>query len=314
MPKPLFAYFRSFFSSGASRKPVSERFETALRLMEWGDDDTAALILRECAGEMPHAAAPHFHLGEIHRRRGENAAAKNHYQSCLAINPDDRLGAGIKLALIGALPCPPCLPAAYIEGLFDQYAESFDTCLVGNLGYTVPAEAFKAVRAAHPHAFVRILDLGCGTGLSAAPFVPYASFIEGVDLSEAMLSHAETKNIYHRLQKADIRAFLQTESADYDLILCLDVLIYTGRTEDLFGLISARLSPDGLFAFSIQSLKDGNYAIGQDHRYAHNPAYIDNCLRAAGLTTLSSNDITLRLEQRESVEGQIILCRKTAEA
>lgn len=289
---------------------VGERFETALKLIEWGEYESALLMLREVLHDAPHSVPLHFHIAEACRFLGKNEEAANFYQICLALDTKDRLGAQIKLALMGLRPRPACLPPAYIQGLFDQYAESFDQCLVENLGYHVPEESFRTVRANQTQPIEKILDLGCGTGLSAAPFQGMAQFIEGVDLSEGMLAKAQTKNIYHNLQKGDIQDYLQSCRKIYDLIICLDVLIYKGDTERFFSLVKDRLSGNGLFVFSIQSAKEGDFTLGQDHRYTHSIIYIEHCLRKAGLVIVSITDITLRQEQGAPVAGQIILCRQ----
>ncbi len=39
-------------------------------------------------------------------------------------------GAALKLALLGAAPVPEAPPSAYVEGLFDDYADRFETALV----------------------------------------------------------------------------------------------------------------------------------------------------------------------------------------
>ncbi len=72
-------------------------------------------------------------------------------------------GAALKLALLGAAPVPEVPPSAYVEGLFDDYAERFETALVEKLNYSVPAKLFSLVE---PHGPFRLtVDLGCGTGL-----------------------------------------------------------------------------------------------------------------------------------------------------
>ena len=56
----------------------------------------------------------------------------------LKLDPADRPGAALKLQLIGAAPAAAAPPSAFVETLFDQYAEKFDNSLVDKLGYRVP--------------------------------------------------------------------------------------------------------------------------------------------------------------------------------
>jgi predicted TPR repeat methyltransferase len=54
-----------------------------------------------------------------------------------------------------------------------------------------------------------VLDAGCGTGLCGAIVAPYARRLVGVDLSEGMLVHATSKNVYDSLIKAELTEYLR---------------------------------------------------------------------------------------------------------
>ena len=100
-------------------------------------------------------------------------------------------------------------PMAYVARLFDGYADEFDRELVQNLNYRGPAKVYAAVVSAlevsAEHAenvegreqgrrnALRIIDLGCGTGLSGIPFRALAKQLIGVDLSSKMLAHARKR-------------------------------------------------------------------------------------------------------------------------
>ena len=65
----------------------------------------------------------------------------------LKLDPEDRAGAALKLALIGAAPASAAPPSAFVETLFDQYAEKFDKALVETLDYRVPELLAEAIVA-----------------------------------------------------------------------------------------------------------------------------------------------------------------------
>ena len=74
--------------------------------------------------------------------------------------------------------------------LFDQCAERFDEMLVEQLGYSVPMALRQRLAELAPGPYARMLDLGCGTGLTGASLADMAGEITGVDLAEGMLDQA----------------------------------------------------------------------------------------------------------------------------
>src|SRR3546814_9485717 len=61
-----------------------------------------------------------------------------------------------------------------------------------------------AARAWQPQAQFRILDLGCGTGLSGVPFRSYASRLDGIDLASGMIENAARRGSYDTLTQGEI--------------------------------------------------------------------------------------------------------------
>ncbi len=290
---------------------LEERFSMALRLMEWGDYHSAGLILEDCLECAPHLAALYFYLAEIKRLTKNSEEAAKYYKCYLELEKQDSLGASIKLFHLGYSKQPLTLPASYIECLFDQYSKTFDKCLLENLGYCVPAQVYALASEIYPkRKYNRALDLGCGTGLSGAVFREDVIALEGVDISEGMISQAQKKNIYNALHNEEIHEFLNQQTTNYDLFLCLDVLIYIGAAESLFSLISQSLSNEGLCIFSTQVSADVSLSLGEDHRYSHSQIYVEEMLNKAELDLLKVKNIILRIEHGQPVYGQIYAASK----
>lgn len=217
----------------------------------------------------------------------------------------------VKLRMLrpkGAVSCDITLD--YIERTFDDYAYRFEATLVGALNYSVPASFAKIVKSIKPGPFRRILDLGCGTGLCSVPFANEGSIIEGVDISSNMLNKCSEKGIYDELHRSEIVAFLNETSNRYDLILCGDVLIYIGAATEVFKGVAKVLTPDGLFAFSIQKLDKDGLILGNDRRFWHSGDYIERELDAAGLKIVKCVETHLRMEEGEGVPGLIFMAGK----
>ena len=91
---------------------------------------------------------------------------------------------------------------AHVRGLFDGYASRFESHLVNELGYRAPSdlyeltmgalaeEAEEAGEEASLRASLRVVDLGCGTGLAGALFKNVSSYLAGGDLSPNMVSES----------------------------------------------------------------------------------------------------------------------------
>lgn len=288
---------------------ADRRYDMALQYAADKDFAAAADLLSQAIEIAPDWPPLHFHYGEILRLDEKYDQARVSFHTYLSLDPEDRMGAVIKMALMDAVT-PPSLPAAYVQSLFDQYAPRFEKALVEKLQYNTPELLHRLVMAQNRE-IASILDLGCGTGLAAALFAKNPNpDIDGVDLSPAMIEIAQQKNIYRHLYVADITSHLETNITHYDLILSADVFVYMGDLEKIFRLISRCMSPEGLLAFSVQTLDKGSYLLGNDHRYAHSRSYIEYCAENARLAHLSSEETVLRMDGGNPIRGMVFLYRK----
>ena len=300
-----------FFGGSSGHLLADKRYTLALQLAEWGDLTAAADLLRQGIELAPHWPPFYFHLGEALRQHGDEAGAAAAFKHYLARDPEDNMGATIKLSLMGLVPPPSVLPEGYVRSLFDQYAPRFEKCLVENLGYHTPEHIANAVRAVHSGPYGRILDLGCGTGLAALQFMADANHITGLDLAPKMVEESRAKNIYHALHVATVEDFLRDDDTPpYDLVLSADVFVYIGALEDIFRRLAARMSHGALFAMSVQTLEDGDWALGEDHRYAHSRAYLERCTVLAGLALAACTPVILREDAGKPVNGMVFIARK----
>lgn len=300
-----------FVSSGDP--VVDRRFGYAQDYAFRGDIEAAKELLQQSIEQAPHWAPLFFELGVLHLKTQTRDAAIAAFTDYLRCDPADRMGAAIKLALLGATPPPDHFGEEYVRALFDQYAPRFDSALVENLSYSVPQKIFALIDEARPASAQaeRILDLGCGTGLAGERFVRRAACLDGVDLSPRMIAQAAAKKIYNRLEAADIAAYLQTPPAQpYDIVLAADVFVYVGALDELMPRIAAAMTPAGLFAFSVQSAGGEDFHLGADHRFAHSRPYIERVLTGAGLNLRAVATETLRCDRNEPIAGYIVLAEK----
>ncbi|CUW44545.1 hypothetical protein B3286c1_1878 [Brucella vulpis] len=250
-------------------------------------------------------------------KAGDFDAAAKAYEEVLQIDPDDHGGAAVRLASMGRGAVPLKAPDAYVVTLFDQHAEMFDTILVDQLGYDVPLQ-LREMLLEMDDAFnaERMLDLGCGTGLSADALDDMAAHKTGVDISENMIEVAYEKGDYEALFVGEAVRFLEsTEEENWDLIVATDVLPYMGELERFFAGVAEHLNSGGHFGFSSETLDDNRLAgrafvVGDYQRFAHAQSYVRAMLDSHGMDCIRCEDITVRSEQGAPVPGHLYIARR----
>lgn len=264
------------------------------------------------------ALAEAYNDGLAREKQGDIAGAVAAYKRALALDPADPGGVTIRLAALGQGRAPERAPAAYVATLFDQTAEAFDGMLVEQLGYAVPMMIREVLEKHGVTPAARLLDLGCGTGLTGESLADWAGHSTGVDLSEGMIEIADEKEVYDALYIGDAEGFLvAAEGETWDLISATDVVPYLGGLDGFMNAIAARLSPGGHVVFSTETLADAalagrDYMVGAKHRFAHGAGYLRRLLADAGLTVISFEDIVVRYDAGIPVPGHLVLARRGA--
>ena len=238
--------------------------------------------------------------------------------------PDHPEAQQLAIAYTG-LPAPERCSEAYVESTYDGFAASFETTLT-KLKYAGPQALAEELQDAGfaPDRF-ETLELGCGTGLNAEILKTVSAVLTGVDLSRRMLEQASLKAVYDRLVKAEICAFLRESLQDeqYDLIACMDTLIYFGTLDEIVLLMARNLKPGGSLILTTEKLPEKDDANGEaapagpvtshlniSGRYSHAEAYLRKLLEANGLELIRIRDLTLRMEAGMPIPGQILRARK----
>ncbi|APO75054.1 SAM-dependent methyltransferase/tetratricopeptide repeat domain-containing protein [Rhizobium etli 8C-3] len=246
-------------------------------------------------------------------KAGDIDAAVKAYEEVLAIDPEDHGGAAVRIASLGRGETPVRAPDAYVETLFDQHAEVFEDVLVEQLSYHVPMLVRQRLQELKLGPFRRMLDLGCGTGLTGGTLRDLCEEMTGIDISENMVEIAHEKDIYETLFVAELEDFLDDNDEDaFDLITATDVLPYLGALEPLFFGAAENLTPGGLFIFSSETLPptDGRlYAVGPHQRFLHAEAYIRDRLTATGFDLVEMSEINVRMQEGRPSPGHLIIAR-----
>jgi predicted TPR repeat methyltransferase len=301
-----------FISSGDTL--LDRRFEWADGLLGRGEPEAAAKLLEETLARAPAFIAGWFLLGGAREQAGNRRGAIEAYRRALALDREDRLGAALRLVRLGAREVAGAMPRAYVRTLFDQYAARFDGELRDALHYRGPAllrgvidKVFGADRR-----FVRVLDLGCGTGLMGEVMRGKTDELVGVDLSPAMLAVAGRKRIYDRLVAGDLIAFLEAEDRPFDLIVAADVLVYLDDLAPVLRLAARRLAASGGIAFSVETHADDGVILRDTLRFAHSEPHVRAAAAKAALEVAYLAKASTRIEKNSPVEGLLAVLRAAA--
>lgn len=303
---------------------ADRRYAYAEASLKEGDHAAAADLARQAIEIAPAFAPAWFLLGEAREAQYRAAGSVDEgveayrealkaFDMALLRDPDDVLGAGLRLAGLGIGDPMDAMSEGYVRRLFDEYAVRFDRHLTASLKYRAPEIVFDAVRRAasrqfRDFRFGNVLDLGCGTGLAGEIFRPICGKLVGIDLSPAMVAKARRKNLYDEVAAGELVAWLGAHSpASADLVLAADVFVYLGDLRPVLTEVARVLAEDGLFAFTLQSHEGRGVRLGEDMRYAHAEPHVRQIADEGGLRVLLSEDAVTREDRGQPVPGRVMV-------
>ena len=145
--------------------------------------------------------------------------------------------------------------------LYASWAATYDKEVQKN-GYVTPKRIANALKDVVTEQSDFILDYGCGTGLSgfALQAVGFEN-INGLDVSQEMVSLAEKKSIYKNLKVFDPFTEIPVQPDQYKIITAIGVIGAGAAPLQVFDSLFALLPQNGLFAFSFNdhTLNDPSY-------------------------------------------------------
>ena len=290
---------------------ASRRLDVALALVSQGDYIAAIDVARAALAADSEWDEAHFSLGDMYERAGEHENAIEAFRQYLMLDPADRMGAEVRLTLLGATALRDRLPPDYVRALFDDYAPRFEISLRDRLAYRGPELLFEAIRAHLPNMPrpLEALDLGCGTGLVAEVLAGYVDAIDGIDLSPRMINRARAKGLYRTLIAGDITDIPSEIGSDYSLVIAADVLNYLGDLAPALRAAHARMKPGGLIVFSLEEGDVFPFDLGPGQRFRHHGRAIGEWLTECGFDLVSDAMGVLRQEKGNPVEGRILVAR-----
>lgn len=286
--------------------------DTALRLAdilgEAGCYAEAAKVLSPVLEVCPGDGRLWRAMGHAHKKMGRKAEALAAYRNALGLDPRDGEASHMIAALTGANT--ERAPATYIRGFFDTYADRFERHLVEDVEYQAPA-TLRALydRVAGEAMLDTVMDLGCGTGLTARAFQGVVNRMIGVDLSPRMLQLAAATGLYAELHEADA-ALALADAGNLAAVLATDLLIYVGDLDAIFAAAARALVAGGWLLFSVEADEGEGYTLRPTGRYAQSPAYIRALVARHGMTEAGYERSRIRSGSDGDVDGDYWAIRK----
>ena len=204
-------------------------------------------------------------------------------------------------------------PAGYVRHLFDQFSTDYDARMLGHLSYQAHAVLRSLADLVMPNdRALRILDLGCGTGLTGEVFkdLVRGGRLDGVDLSPLMIEKARRRDIYDDLAVGDLQTALEQTKQVYDVMLAADTFVYLGDLAPVFSPAFHSLALGGFFLFTVERGEGDAYALGPKRRYRHGADYLRREAERAGFVVAGMLECVPRREADVDVEGLAVALHK----
>jgi predicted TPR repeat methyltransferase len=205
------------------------------------------------------------------------------------------------LAALGLAPIAAASPPGYVRQLFDEYAERFDSHLVGHLGYRGPALIDGLISRLALPPVAAAVDLGCGTGLCGPILRPRAARLVGVDLAPKMLEQAQRRGLYDELVCEELTAFAAGTPAQFELAVAADVMNYFGDLAAPLAALRGMLRPGGWLVFTIELDEAAAVALQRSRRFAHSADHVREAASATGFSVEAFEHGVLRRERNADV-------------
>lgn len=146
-----------------------------------------------------------------------------------------------------------------IEKYNDLLSNKYDTATQGEFRWLAPTKLTEHIKP-YIRNNLEVLDIGVGTGQTFKIFVDHEANVTGIDISEKMLSVAQSKYHYKKLIKHDIeRGLLDLFPQEkFDIIVAVGILEFTENIQRVLSEMEQLLKAGGIIAFTYEIYEPNN--------------------------------------------------------
>lgn len=283
-------------------------------LRAMGQLEQSARHYRQAIERQPQVPELYRYLTVVLMQSGDSEGAIKSLENEIRLSPDDASAQHLLASLQNVTT--DRAPAAYVSELFNTYADSFDQHLVGKLDYrthSLVAQTIRDMLGNNAHD-LKLLDLGCGTGLFGEEIKDIKKTLVGIDLASKMIDLARQRGIYDELIVGDLVDYLvEVQPGRFDLVVATDVFVYLGDLLPVFSQVSRILQPGRWFAFSLEAAAeaDQDFTLGLSGRYQHSQHYIERLCADFKFEIGCFTQTTIRKDHGRPIAGYIFLLQKS---
>ena len=271
-------------------------FDLGCRFAESGRWLDATFRFRFALWLQPEFTQAWYNLGCCYLRMGKYPKAKDAFLKTLRLRPQHH-EAAFMLSAIDPKAVPPAMrptrmiPSVVVD-FFTRLAPNYDAIMQQNR-YTGPALFFDHMKPLVSGANnMRVLDLGCGSGLLTRAWRGIAAETVGVDFCPAMVEAArgamvKDTPLFNELIEADIiTSPVETIAPKpFNVVLLGDVAQFVGDLVPVLKLAARAMAGGGVLGLSIEPMNAASgYAVNvETGRFGHHPEYVKTVAAEAGL-------------------------------
>lgn len=194
-----------------------------------------------------------------------------------------------------------------IAQIYNDFSVTYDTDVKRKMRYTAYVTAPKLVIKHLDSAAARILDLGCGTGLSSLLFFKAGHQVTGIDGSRAMIERAR-KLPFKKLIAQNLEKPLRVKDQSFDAAVMVGVMEYIDGPAAVLAQVYRKLKPGGVFGLTFPRRSSWYTKFGLKSYYKKE---VEPMMREAGFTIIECERALGIAEYGRQVHYLIYVLKRT---
>ena len=166
--------------------------------------------------------------------------------------------------------------------IYDDFSVTYDVDVKRKMRYTAYITVPKLVINHLDSTPARILDLGCGTGLSSLLFFKAGHQVTGIDGTRAMIERAR-RLPFRKLVAQNLEKPLRVKDLSFDAAVMVGVMEYIENPTAVLEGVKRKLRPGGVFGLTFPRRNSWYTESGMKSYYKKE---VETMVREAGFTII----------------------------